>query len=168
MLDKMTPLCRRHFEINVNEWNVFILIKLSYEFVPLRPTSYGFLCQGLWLRKRVNFDQFGQLWSIWRVNCRKHFFNENIWIPIAIIMKFVLRVYFTIVSVGSTNSLVPSKRQAFICTNADLTTDAYIYAALWGNVLKENRFTKIRQKSIYAHINKENNMESTNDKYFIG
>ena len=44
----------------------------------------------------------------------------------------------------------------------------HIFAALWGNVLKENRVFKVRQKSLFAHINKENNMESANDKSFVG
>ena len=44
----------------------------------------------------------------------------------------------------------------------------HIYVALWGNVLKENRVSKVRQKSLFAHINKENNMKSANGKYFIG
>ena len=44
----------------------------------------------------------------------------------------------------------------------------HIYAALWGNVLKENRVSKAGQKSLFAHINKENNMKSANDKSFIG
>ena len=47
------------------------------------------MCQGLWLRKRVSSGQFGQIWPIWWVNCRQHFFNDNIWIPIDIMLKFV-------------------------------------------------------------------------------
>ena len=52
------------------------------------------MCQGLWLRKRVNSGQFGQLWLIWPAD--KNIFNENVGIPIDIILKFVLKVYFTI------------------------------------------------------------------------
>ena len=51
---------------------------------------------------RAVVTQAGQLWPIWpnlanlTGKLQTNFFNENIWIPIDILLKFVLRAYFTI------------------------------------------------------------------------
>ena len=47
---------------------------------------------------RAVVTQAGQLWPIWPTlaNLTGNFFNENVGIPIDIILKFVLKVYFTI------------------------------------------------------------------------
>ena len=126
------------------------------------------MCQGLWLRKRVSSGQFGQLWSIWRVNCRQHFFqwkyfNSDLYY-IEVCFKGIIYNKSALVQ------LIAWSRASDKPLSEPMMTQplTHIYAALWGNMLKENRFTKVRQKSIFAHINKENNMNSANNKSFIG
>ena len=99
--------------------------------------------------------------------------------------------------IGSDNGLWPGRSQAIIWTNAgillirppganfsEILTEIHTFSftkmhlkmpsgkfrpfCLGLNVLKENRVSKVRQKSLFAHINKENNMKSTNGKSFIG
>ena len=74
MRGKMTPRCRRHFEINFNEWKL-LYFDLTF-FGVCSTATHELGCQGLWLLKRIGSGQFGQLWPIWRVNCRQHFIFE--------------------------------------------------------------------------------------------
>ena len=125
------------------------------------------MCQGLWLRKRVSSDQFGQLWPIWRVNCRQHYFQwkylNSDWYYIEVCFKGI------IYNKSALGQLIAWYRASDKPLYEPMLTQplTHIYAALWGNVLKENRFIKDRQKSLFAHINKENNMNSSNNKSFI-
>ena len=144
----------------------FILSQLSLEFVPLQHTSYGIMCQGLWLRKRVNSGQFGQLWPIWRVNCI-HFFQwkylNSDWYYIEVCFKGIIYNKSALVQ-----SIAWCRASNKPLSEPMLTQPlTHICAALWVNVLKENGFTKVCQKSLFAHINKENNMNSASNKSFI-
>ena len=59
--------------------------------------------------------------TFWRA-----FFNEDVWIPIEISLKFVPMSNWQYSIIGSDNGLAPSRRQAIICTNDCKITDAYM------------------------------------------
>ena len=161
----MTLLCRRHFEINFNEWKLVILIKL---FCSTATHDLGYHMS------RAVVTQAGQLRPIWLTlanltgKLQTTFFRWNClnsdWYYIEICFKGVIYNKSALIQ------LITWCRASDRPLSESMLTQplTHIYAALWGNVLKENWVSKVRQKSLFAHINKENNMKSANGKSFIG
>ena len=155
----MTPLCRRHFEINFNEWKLVILIKL---FCSTATHDLGYHMS------RAVVTQVGQLRPIWLTlanlmgKLQTTFFRwkclNSDWYYIEIYFKGVIYNKSALVQ------LITWCRASDRPLSESMLTQplTHIYAALWGNVLKENRVSKVRQKSLFAH------MKSANVKSFIG
>ena len=161
----MTLLCRRHFEINFNEWKLVILIKL---FCSTATHDLGYHMS------RAVVTPAGQLRPIWLTlanltgKLQTTFFRwkclNSDWYYIKICFKGV--IYNKLALIQLITWCPASDRPL---SESMLTQPlTHIYAALWGNQLKENRVSKFRQKSLFAHINKENIMKSANGKSFIG
>ena len=161
----MTLLWRRHFEINFNEWRLVILIKLFCS------TATHYLGYHM---SRAVVTQAGQLRPIWLTvanltgKLQTTFFRWKClnfdWYYIEICFKGVIYNKPALIQ------LITWCRASDRPLSESMVTEplTHIYAALWGNVLKENRVSRVRQKSLFAHINKENNMKSANGKSFIG
>ena len=163
----MTPLCRRHFEINFNEWK---LLYFDLTFLGVCSTATHELGYHV---SRAVVTQAGQLWPIWPTlasltgKSQTTFFSWKYlncdWYDIEACFKGIIYNKAALVQ------LIAWYRANDKPLSEPMLTQplTHIYAALWGNVLKENRVTKVRQKCLFAHINKENNMNSANNKPFI-
>ena len=159
----MTPLGRRHFEINFNEWKLVILIKL---FCSTATHDLGY--------HMSRVTQAGQLRPIWLTlaNLTGKLQTTFFWWKCLNSDWYYIKICFKgeIYNKSALVQLITWCRAIDRPLSESMLTQplTHIYAALWGNVLKENRDSKVRQKSLFAHINKENNMKSANGKYFIG
>ena len=143
----MTPLCRRHFEINSNEWKLVILIKLfcstathdlGYHMSRAVVTQAGQL-RPIWLTLAI---LTGKLQTFFRWKC----LNSD-WYYIEICFKGVIYNKSALVQ------LITWCRASDRPLSESMLTQplTHIYAALLGNVLKENRVLKF-DKNPYLHI----------------
>ena len=89
MRGKMTPRCRRYFEINFNEWKLLYFDLTFFGVCSTATHELGYHVS------RAVVTQADQLWPIWPTLANltgKLQTTFYIWIPIDIILKFVLRV----------------------------------------------------------------------------